>query len=213
MNENFIVKLQTNNYLIGSFDAFIETSKELIKDNSNITDEEVEVVLKSMPTTYRAAITNKEGTYIGYIGLYNVDAKNKTTSIRFEVNQELENKDEILNENNIDEIRQHIGMVFQAFELFPHLTVLENLILAPVHLKKMSNEEAINKVNKSTELNYEMLKLDLKTYLTDLEYQVLFLRIEAKLKHSEISEVLNISIDKSKKTYQVAISKAKEILK
>lgn len=54
-------------------------------------------------------------------------------------------KDEILNEKNIDEIRQHIGMVFQAFELFPHLTVLENLILAPVHLKKMSKEEAINK--------------------------------------------------------------------
>ncbi|MBQ4060513.1 MAG: amino acid ABC transporter ATP-binding protein [Bacilli bacterium] len=54
-------------------------------------------------------------------------------------------KDEILTEKNIDEIRQHIGMVFQAFELFPHLTVLDNLILAPVHLKKMSKEEAINK--------------------------------------------------------------------
>lgn len=79
--------------------------------------------------------------------------------------------------------------------------------------KYILDEEAINKTNKSTDLNYEMLKLDLKTYLTDLEYQVLFLRIEAKLKHSEISEVLNITIDKSKKTYQVAISKAKEILK
>ncbi len=54
-------------------------------------------------------------------------------------------KDEILTEKNIDEIRQHIGMVFQAFELFPHLTVLDNLILAPVHLKKMSKEDAINK--------------------------------------------------------------------
>ena len=54
-------------------------------------------------------------------------------------------KDEILTEKNIDEIRQHIGMVFQAFELFPHLTVLDNLILAPVHLKKMSKEEAIIK--------------------------------------------------------------------
>lgn len=54
-------------------------------------------------------------------------------------------KDEILTEKNIDEIRQHIGMVFQAFELFPHLTVLDNLNLAPVHLKKMSKEEAINK--------------------------------------------------------------------
>lgn len=54
-------------------------------------------------------------------------------------------KDEILTEKNIDEIRQHLGMVFQAFELFPHLTVLDNLILAPVHLKKMSKEETINK--------------------------------------------------------------------
>ena len=54
-------------------------------------------------------------------------------------------KDDVLNKNNINEIRQRIGMVFQAFELFPHLTVLENMILAPVHLKKMSKEEAISK--------------------------------------------------------------------
>lgn len=54
-------------------------------------------------------------------------------------------KDEKLNDKNINEIRQHIGMVFQAFELFPHLSVLDNLILAPVYLKKMSKEEAINK--------------------------------------------------------------------
>ena len=52
---------------------------------------------------------------------------------------------ETINDNNIDRIRQHIGMVFQQFELFPHLTVLENMILAPVHLKKMSKEEAIER--------------------------------------------------------------------
>ena len=100
MNENFIAKLQTNNYLIGSFDAYIELSKELIKSNSGISDEEVETILKSMPTTYRAAITNKSGDYIGYIGLYNVDAKNNTSSIRFEVNNDLskDDKNEILNE-------------------------------------------------------------------------------------------------------------------
>lgn len=100
MNENFIVKLKTNNYLIGSFDAYIELSKELIKNNSNISNEEVETILKSMPTTYRAAITNKNGDYIGYIGLYNVDAKNNTSSIRFEVNNDLskDDKNEILNE-------------------------------------------------------------------------------------------------------------------
>ena len=53
-----------------------------------------------MPTAYRAAITDKNGNYIGYIGLYNVDAKNNTSSIRFEVNSELSEKDknEILNE-------------------------------------------------------------------------------------------------------------------
>jgi len=54
-------------------------------------------------------------------------------------------KGEEINDKNIDEMRQHIGMVFQQFELFPHLTVLENMILAPVTLKKMTKDEAINK--------------------------------------------------------------------
>ena len=52
---------------------------------------------------------------------------------------------EEINEKNIDKMRQHIGMVFQQFELFPHLSVLENMILAPVTLKKLSKEEAIEK--------------------------------------------------------------------
>lgn len=54
-------------------------------------------------------------------------------------------KDEKLTKDNINNIRQHIGMVFQAFELFPHLSVLENMILAPVILKKTTKEEAIIK--------------------------------------------------------------------
>lgn len=100
MNENFITKLETNKYLIGSFDVYIETTKQLIKDNSSITDEEVETILKGMPTTYRAAITSKDGEYLGYIGLYNVDAKNNASSIRFEVNKDLDENDktEILSE-------------------------------------------------------------------------------------------------------------------
>lgn len=102
MNDNFITKLETNKYLIGSFDAYIETTKQLIKNNSNITDEEVETILKGMPTTYRAAIISKDGKYLGYIGLYNVDAKNNVASIRFEVNNDLNENDkvEILNEFN-----------------------------------------------------------------------------------------------------------------
>jgi len=43
---------------------------------------------------------------------------------------------------NIDEIRQNIGMVFQQFNLFSHMTVLDNIILAPMKLKNSSKEEA-----------------------------------------------------------------------
>jgi general L-amino acid transport system ATP-binding protein len=42
----------------------------------------------------------------------------------------------------IDKIRSEVGMVFQSFNLFPHLTVLDNLCLAPVWVKKMPRAEA-----------------------------------------------------------------------
>jgi general L-amino acid transport system ATP-binding protein len=42
----------------------------------------------------------------------------------------------------IDEVRRHVGMVFQQFNLFPHLTILENCTLAPIWVKKMSTREA-----------------------------------------------------------------------
>ncbi|MDF2596338.1 MAG: amino acid transporter ATP-binding protein [Clostridia bacterium] len=43
---------------------------------------------------------------------------------------------------DINSIRQKVGMVFQHFNLFPHMTVLDNITLAPINLRKLSKEEA-----------------------------------------------------------------------
>jgi polar amino acid transport system ATP-binding protein len=43
---------------------------------------------------------------------------------------------------DINKIRQQMGMVFQHFNLFPHLSIMENITMAPVHLKLMNKEEA-----------------------------------------------------------------------
>ncbi len=45
---------------------------------------------------------------------------------------------------NIEAIRRDIGMVFQSFNLFPHLTVLQNVTLAPIWVRKMRRSEAEN---------------------------------------------------------------------
>ncbi len=46
---------------------------------------------------------------------------------------------------DVNRMRQKMGMVFQQFNLFPHLTVLENITLAPVKLKRMTPEQARQK--------------------------------------------------------------------
>ena len=46
---------------------------------------------------------------------------------------------------DIDALRQKIGMVFQHFNLFPHMTILENMVLAPTKVRGMSREEAEKK--------------------------------------------------------------------
>ena len=59
----------------------------------------------------------------------------------------LESVTEPINDPKVDvnRIRQKMGMVFQQFNLFPHLTIMENITLAPVLLKKMTKPEAIER--------------------------------------------------------------------
>lgn len=116
MENNFIKKFETNNFMIGSFDTYQDLTKSLIKINSKLSDEEVYEIIKSMPTTYRTSIVDKNENYIGYIGIYNVQAQYESASIRFETNKSLDENEkneilaeyktwlsESLNLNNIEE--------------------------------------------------------------------------------------------------------------
>ncbi|MCB2340499.1 amino acid ABC transporter ATP-binding protein [Clostridium estertheticum] len=49
------------------------------------------------------------------------------------------------NKLDVNILRQKLGMVFQSFNLFPHLTVIQNITLAPINLKKSSKAEAIKR--------------------------------------------------------------------
>jgi polar amino acid transport system ATP-binding protein len=47
-------------------------------------------------------------------------------------------------ETKITKIREEVGMVFQQFNLFPHRKVIDNVTMAPIHVRKMKSDEAIN---------------------------------------------------------------------
>ncbi len=45
-------------------------------------------------------------------------------------------------EENVNKVREEVGMVFQRFNLFPHMTVIDNITLAPIHVRKMERARA-----------------------------------------------------------------------
>ncbi len=100
-SNEFIKKIETNNYELGSFDIYLENIRNIIKTNENIELEEVDQLLSTIPTQYRAAIVSKkDNTLIGFIGVYNIDNKNSKGRVYFEVNRDLskEEQEEIYNE-------------------------------------------------------------------------------------------------------------------
>ncbi len=57
----------------------------------------------------------------------------------------IDGKDIMDPKTDIRKLREEVGMVFQSFNLFPHLSVIDNIILAPMKVKKLSKEEATEK--------------------------------------------------------------------
>jgi len=58
---------------------------------------------------------------------------------------------QVQNGKNLDSVRAEVGMVFQGFNLFPHLTVKQNIMLAPLRIRKVSKELAAERASKLLE--------------------------------------------------------------
>ena len=104
-------------------------SNEVLKDIS-ITIEHKEVVVVIGPSgsgksTFLRCLNLLEAISGGHVRINGIDLADKKI--------------------DINKVRQKTGMVFQHFNLFPHKTVLENLMLAPTKVKKVPKEQAKNK--------------------------------------------------------------------
>ena len=111
----------TVNQLKKSFGA-----NEVLKDiNVKVKQQEVVVVIGpsgSGKSTFLRCLNLLEPVSGGQVMIDGVDLTDKKT--------------------NINKIREDVGMVFQQFNLFPHKTVLENITMAPIKVKKMKEEAA-----------------------------------------------------------------------
>ncbi|TDT56468.1 amino acid ABC transporter ATP-binding protein [Fonticella tunisiensis] len=101
--------------------------KNTVLKNINVNIKKGEVVVVIGPSG------SGKSTFLRCLNLLEVPTKGK---IIFEGTPITDSK------VNIDLHRQKMGMVFQQFNLFPHMTVLENITLAPVRVKKVPKEEA-----------------------------------------------------------------------
>lgn len=102
---------------------------EVLKNiNAEIKPQEVVVVIGpsgSGKSTFLRCLNLLESVTDGHVYIEGVDLTDKSV--------------------NINKVRQDVGMVFQQFNLFPHKTVIENIVMAPVKVKKVDEEEARQK--------------------------------------------------------------------
>ncbi|MGG7621110.1 amino acid ABC transporter ATP-binding protein [Robertmurraya sp. GLU-23] len=104
-------------------------NNEVLKNiNAEIQPQEVVVVIGpsgSGKSTFLRCLNLLESVTGGHVYIEGVDLTDKSV--------------------NINQVRQNVGMVFQQFNLFPHKTVIENIVLAPLKVKKIDGEVARQK--------------------------------------------------------------------
>jgi general L-amino acid transport system ATP-binding protein len=118
MSENSIISLQNVNKWFGDFHVLQDVSLEVKKKERIVVCGPSGSGKSTMIRCINRLEEHQEGTII-------VDGIELTGNLK-----------------NIDSVRKEVGMVFQQFNLFPHLTVKENITLAPIWVKKMPKYEA-----------------------------------------------------------------------
>ena len=118
-----------------------------------------------------------------------------------------------LNDKEVAEQRSKLGMVFQRFNLFPHMTALENVMEAPVHVKHMDKQEArklaieeLNRVGMGERLDYypaqlsggQQQRVAIARALAMKPEIMLFDEPTSALDPELVGEVLNVMLDLAK---------------
>ena len=129
--ENFNLKKQNKEY-----ESKLFSSYELIGNSKNIVNI-IDQIKKISVTESRVFISGPSGsgksTWIRCINRLEVHQGGDIVVDGIELTNDL---------RNIEKIRSEVGMVFQQFNLFPHLTVLDNITLAPIWVRKKPRAEA-----------------------------------------------------------------------
>ncbi|MGB2561406.1 amino acid ABC transporter ATP-binding protein [Leuconostoc mesenteroides] len=108
--------------------------EKMIFDNVNVAVQKGEVISVIGPSGAG------KSTFLRAINMLDAPTSGK---VNFE-DQDLTN----LSEKELDQLREKMGMVFQSFNLFPNLSVIENIKLAPVKVKNISDKEATETAEK-----------------------------------------------------------------